>query len=264
MRAKNPKLSMRGLTDKRVLITGGASGIGAATAARFLAEGSRVCILDRDAKACEALRQQLPQISEALIADVTDLMQVEAAFADAVRAMDGVDVLINNAGISIRHNFLDITPEEWDKVIAVNLTGVFYVAQTAARHMWQRFSNERSSAVILQTASTNGITGYPFYADYNATKAGVIELTRSMALELAPRIRVCAVAPGYVLTPMQRAEYTDAMLDEVNQKIPLRRHALPEEIAALFAFLASDDAAYATGHVYTMDGGETAGGLASR
>jgi NAD(P)-dependent dehydrogenase (short-subunit alcohol dehydrogenase family) len=255
---------MNGLTNKRVLITGGASGIGAATAARFLEEGSRVCILDRDAKACAEIRRHLPGISEAIIADVTDLMQVEAAVADAVRAMDGLDVLINNAGISIRHKFLDITPEEWDKVIAVNLTGVFYVAQTAARHMWERFSVEQGSRVILQTASTNGIMGYPYYADYNATKAGVIELTRSMALELAPRIRVCAVAPGYVLTPMQRAEYTDVMLNEVNQKIPLRRHAKPEEIAALFAFLASDDAAYATGHVYTMDGGEIAGGLASR
>jgi len=84
-------------------------------------------------------------------------------------------------------------------VIAVNLTGVFYVAQTAARHMW-----ERGSGAILQTASTNGVMGYPYYADYNATKAGVIELTRSMALELAPKVRVCAVAPGYVLTPMQR------------------------------------------------------------
>ena len=118
--------------------------------------------------------------------------------------------------------------------------------------------------MILQTASTNGVMGYPYYADYNATKAGVIELTRSMALELAPRVRVCAVAPGYVLTPMQRAEYSDAMLDEVNQKIPLGRHAKPEEIAGLFAYLASDDAAYVTGHVFTMDGGETAGGLASR
>jgi len=250
---------MRGLKNKRVLITGGASGIGAATAARFLEEGAQVCILDRDASACEAIRHQLPAISEAIIADVTDLMQVEASFADAVRVMDGVDVLINNAGISIRHKFLDITPEEWDRVIAVNLTGVFYVAQTAARHM-----TERGSGVILQTASTNGIMGYPYYAGYNATKAGVIELTRSMALELAPKVRVCAVAPGYVLTPMQRAEYTDTMLDEVNRKIPLRRHAKPEEIAALFAFLASDDAAYATGHVYTMDGGETSGGLASR
>src|SRR5271170_4279002 len=250
---------MRGLKEKRVLITGGASGIGAATAARFLEEGSRVCILDRDATACAAIRQQLPAISEAIVADVTDLMQVEAAFADAVRVMDGVDVLINNAGISIRHKFLDITPEEWDKVIAVNLTGVFYVAQVAARHMM-----EQGSGVILQTASTNGVMGYPFYADYNATKAGVIELTKSMALELAPKIRVCAVAPGYVLTPMQRAEYTDAMLEEVNRKIPLGRHARPEEIAALFAFLASDDAAYLTGHVYTVDGAETAGGLASR
>jgi meso-butanediol dehydrogenase/(S,S)-butanediol dehydrogenase/diacetyl reductase len=255
---------MKGLKEKRVLITGGASGIGTATAARFLEEGSRVCILDRDAKACEAIRRQMPGISEAIIADVTDLMQVEAALADAVRVMDGVDVVINNAGISIRHNFLDISPEEWDKVIAVNLTGVFYVAQTAARHMWERYKVESGSGVILQTASTNGIMGYPYYADYNATKAAVIELTRSMALELAPRIRVCAIAPGYVLTPMQRAEYTDSMLDEVNQKIPLRRHAKPEEIAALFAFLASDDAAYATGQVFTMDGGETAGGLASR
>ncbi len=255
---------MRGLKDKRVLITGGASGIGAATAARFLEEGSQVCILDCSAKACEDIRHQLPAISEAIIADVTDLMQVEAALADAVRVMDGVDVLINNAGISIRHNFLDITPEEWDKVIAVNLTGVFYVAQTAARHMMERFSVEPGSGVILQTASTNGIVGQPFYADYNATKAGVIELTKTMALELAPKVRLCAVAPGYVLTPMQRAEYTDTMLDEVNRKVPLRRHAQPEEIAALFAFLASDDAAYATGHVFTMDGGETAGGLASR
>src|SRR5271170_3429737 len=250
---------MKGLKDKRVLITGGASGIGAATAARFLEEGSQVCVLDRDSAACAALRHQLPAISEAIIADVTDLMQVEAAFADAVRVMDGVDVLINNAGISIRHNFLDITPEEWDKVIAVNLTGVFYVAQTAARHMFQR-----GTGVILQTASTNGSVGQPYYADYNATKAGVIELTKTMALELAPKVRVCAVAPGYVLTPMQRAEYTDAMLEEVNKKIPLRLHAQPEEIAALFAFLASDDAQNMTGHVYTCDGGETAGGLASR
>jgi NAD(P)-dependent dehydrogenase (short-subunit alcohol dehydrogenase family) len=248
---------MQGLKDKRVLITGGASGIGAATAARFLEEGSRVCVLDRDAEACGRIKHELAVL--ATIADVTDLIQVEAAFAEAVRLMDGVDVLINNAGISIRHKFLDITPEEWDRVIAVNLTGVFFVAQTAARHMW-----ERGSGVILQTASTNGVMGYPYYADYNATKAGVIELTRSMALELAPKVRVCAVAPGYVLTPMQRAEYTDAMLAEVNRKIPMGRHAAPEEIAGLFAYLASDDAAFATGQVFTLDGGETAGGLASR
>jgi meso-butanediol dehydrogenase / (S,S)-butanediol dehydrogenase / diacetyl reductase len=250
---------MRGLKNKRVLITGGASGIGAATAARFLEEGALVVILDRDQKASAELQRQLPALSGTVFADVSQLNEVQSAFADALKLLSSVDVLINNAGISIRHNFLDITPDDWDKVLAVNLTGVFYMAQTAARHMW-----EKGSGVILQTASTNGIMGYPFYADYNATKAGVIELTKSMALELAPKIRVCAVAPGYVLTPMQRAEYTDAMLEAVNSKIPLRRHAKPEEIAALFAYLASDDAAYATGQVFTCDGGETAGGLASR
>ena len=250
---------MRGLEAKRVLITGGGSGIGAATAARFLDEGSVVCVLDRDPESLHRIKQELPNLAAIHAADVSDLKQVKGAFSGAIRLMGGVDVVINNAGISIRHNFLDITPEDWDKVIAVNLTGVFYVAQTAARHMM-----ERGSGVILQTASTNGLVGQPYYADYNATKAGVIELTKSMALELAPKVRVCAVAPGYVLTPMQRAEYTDAMLEEVNCKIPLRRHAQPEEIAALFAFLASDEAQYITGQVYTCDGGEIAGGLASR
>ena len=249
---------MRGLANKCVLITGGASGIGAATAARFLDEGSRVVVLDRDPAGLANIHKKLPQL-KTVQADVSNLAQVQSAFAEAVQLMDAVDVVINNAGISIRHNFLDITPDEWDKVLAVNLTGVFYVAQTAARHMV-----ERGSGVILQTASTNGLVGQPYYADYNATKAGVIELTKTMALELAPKVRVCAVAPGYVLTPMQRAEYTDAMLDEVNRKLPLRRHAQPEEVAALFAFLASDAAAYITGQVFTIDGAETAGGLASR
>ena len=249
---------VRGLKAKRVLITGGASGIGAATAARFLEEGSVVCILDRNAEARRKIQRELPSLTAALSADVSNLNQVEAAFAAAIQLMSGVDVLVNNAGISIRHNFVDITPEEWNRVIAVNLTGMFYVAQTAARHMLEH------GGVILQTASTNGIVGQPYYADYNATKAGVIELTKSMALELAPKIRVCAVAPGYVMTPMQRAEYTDEMFAALNAKLPLRRHAQPEEVAALFAFLASDDAQYITGHVYTIDGAEIAGGLASR
>ena len=250
---------MRGLEGKTVLVTGGASGIGAATAARFLEEGARVCVLDRDAHGAAVILKELPSLSGAIMCDVVDLDQVQAAFSQAINLMGGVNVLINNAGISIRRPFLEITPEEWARVIEVNLTGNFYVAQTAARHMMQH-----GGGVILNTASTNGIMGYPFYAGYNASKAGVIELTRSMALELAPAVRVNAVAPGYVLTPMQRAEYTDEMLEETNRKIPLKRHAQPEEVAALFAFLASDDASYITGHVYTLDGGEIAGGLASR
>jgi NAD(P)-dependent dehydrogenase (short-subunit alcohol dehydrogenase family) len=252
------EVRVRGLEAKRVLITGGASGIGAATAARFLEEGSVVCVLDRDAEARRKITQELSDLAGAIDADVSNLKQVQAAFAEAIRLMGGVDILINNAGISIRHKFLDITPEEWERVMAVNLTGMFYVAQAAARHMMER------GGVILQTASTNGLVGQPYYADYNATKAGVIELTKSMALELAPKIRVCAIAPGYVMTPMQRAEYTDEMFAALNAKLPLRRHAQPEEIAALFAFLASDDAQYITGHVYTIDGAEITGGLASR
>lgn len=250
---------MRGLKGKNVLVTGGASGIGQATAARFLEEGCAVCVLDRSTEARARVTRELPELTGVIDADVSNLEQVKAAFTQAIDRMGSVDVLINNAGISIRHDFLDITPEEWDAVMGVNLTGVFYVAQTAARHMV-----DKGSGVIINTASTAGTTGYPHYADYSASKGGVIALTLAMALELAPVVRVNAVSPGYVLTPMQRAEYTDAMLNAVNRKIPLGRHAKPEEIAALFAFLASQDAAFATGHVYVMDGAETTGGLCSQ
>ena len=250
---------MRGLEKKRVVVTGGASGIGAATAARFLEEGAEVVVLDRDREAGERLATELPAMAGVVLCDVSELAQVQSAIREAIEIMGGIDVLINNAGISIRHDFLDITSEEWEKVIGVNLNGVFYVAQTVARHMM-----EKDGGVILNTASTNGIVGYRYYSDYNASKAGVIELTRSMALEFAPRIRVNAIAPGYILTPMQRAEYTDEMLEEVNRKIPLKRHGTPEEVAAYFAFLASDEAQYLTGQICVLDGGETAGGLASR
>ncbi len=250
---------MRGLKGKNVLVTGGASGIGFATAARFLEEGCAVCVLDRSAEARERVAVELPALTGVFDADVSNCEQVQAAVAEAIDRMGSLDVLINNAGISIRHDFLDITPEEWDDVLGVNLTGVFHVAQAAARHMV-----EKGSGVILNTASTGGSAGYPHYADYCASKGGVIALTQTMALELAPVVRVNAISPGYVLTPMQRAEYSDAMLDAVNRKIPLGRHAKPEEIAALFAFLASEDAGFATGQVYVMDGAETTGGLCSQ
>ena len=250
---------MRGLQGKNVLVTGGASGIGQATASRFLDEGCAVCVLDRSAEARERVITELPGLTAAIGADVSDMQQVQAAAGEAIERMGSLDVVINNAGISIRHDFLDITVEEWDEVLGVNLKGVFNVAQTAARHMVAR-----GSGVILNTASTAGNVGYPHYADYSASKGGVIALTLAMALELAPAVRVNAISPGYVLTPMQRAEYSDAMLEAVNRKIPLGRHAKPEEIAALFAFLASDDAGFATGQVYVMDGAETTGGLCSQ
>jgi NAD(P)-dependent dehydrogenase (short-subunit alcohol dehydrogenase family) len=143
--------------------------------------------------------------------------------------------------------------------MAVNLDGVFNCAQEAARRMVVA-----GSGIVLMTASTNGMVGHPFYADYNASKAGVILLTRTMALELAPVVRVNAVCPGYVMTPMQQSEYTPEMLAATDAKIPIGRHARPDEVAALFAFLASDQAAYLTGIAIPIDGGELAGGLASR
>jgi len=250
---------MKGLKNKTVLITGGASGIGKATAERFLAEGAQVVVLDVSAEGCAAVQQEMPGLTGTITADVSNPDEVARAFAELDDYFDRLDVLINNAGISIRHNFLDITIDEWLKVMSINLNGVFFVAQQAARRM-----AARGSGIIINMGSTNGLKGYPFYADYNTSKAGVIELTRSMALELAPAVRVVAVCPGYVLTPMQEAEYTPEMMDAVNSKIPLKRHAKTEEVAALFAFLASDEAPYLTGHPYIIDGGEIAGGLASR
>ena len=250
---------MENLKSKRVLITGGASGIGKATAERFLKEGSRVALLDRDEEACRKVKEELTELEIVLEADVSDPEAVKKSFEALDQQFGGLDVLINNAGISIRHEFLDVSFEDWKRVLETNLNGVFLMAQHAARRM-----AKQGSGVILNTGSTNGLMGYPFYADYNASKAGVIELTRSMALELAPAVRVNVVCPGYIITPMQEAEYTPEMLEEVNRKLPMGRHGKPEEVASLFAYLASDEAAYITGQVFVIDGGEVAGGLASR
>jgi meso-butanediol dehydrogenase/(S,S)-butanediol dehydrogenase/diacetyl reductase len=250
---------MRNLTGKRVLITGGAGGIGTATARRFLEEGAQVAVIDRDEAACQRLRQALPGVKVILSADVANPTSVAQAFEQLDEDLGGLDILINNAGVSIRHAFMEITPEEWRKVVDTNLNGIFYVAQQAARRMLAG-----RGGVILNMGSTNGLAGYHYYADYNASKAGVIELTRSMALELGPTIRVNAVCPGFIMTPMQEAEYTPEMRQAFEVKVPLQRLGKPDDVAALFAFLASDDASYISGQYFVIDGGEIAGGLASQ
>ncbi len=250
---------MKGLTEKRVLVTGGAGSIGSTTAARFLEEGAQVIIMDRDQDACQRIEQKFPSLKKSIICDVSSPDSVKQAFEQLHERLGGVDILINNAGISIRHRFIDITPEEWKHVIDINLNGVFFVAQQAALHMLAG-----GGGVIINMGSTNGLAGYHYYGDYNASKSGVIELSRSMALELGPTIRVNAVCPGFIMTPMQEAEYTLEMQRAFYEKLPLKRLGSPDDVASLFAFLASDEASWITGQHFVIDGGELAGGLASQ
>lgn len=241
------------LIDQRIMVTGAASGIGLATAQRFLAEGARVLIVDKNRSGLDTVLTENPSLMGAA-GDVGRPDDIDAIFQTCDEKLGGLDILIANAGISIRNPIRDMDYEQWSKVLRTNLDGVFLCTQAALRRMRQQ-----KSGVILFTASTNGLNGHPFYADYNASKAAVINFTKTLALELAPYIRVNAVCPGYVLTPMQRAEYTPEMMDAVNRNIPMQRHAAPEEVAALFAFLASGEASYITGQAIAIDGGETAG-----
>lgn len=242
------------LENKKVVITGGASGIGLATAQRFSEEGTRVVIFDWNKEQLEDVLSENPSFSGGVHMDVSQQKEVEDAFQKADNILGGLDILIANAGISFRSSFLDLDYEQWSKVLRVNLDGAFLCAQAAIKMM-----KPQGHGVVLFTASTNGLEGHPFYSDYNASKAGVVVLTKTLALEFAPWLRVNAVCPGYVLTPMQKAEYTEAQLEKMNADIPLQRQALPEEVAALFAFLASDDAAFITGQAIPIDGGETSG-----
>ena len=242
------------LKDKRVVVTGGASGIGHATARRFVNEGSKVVILDNNQKALDNARSELSSLAGGICVDISSPDEIEAAFKEVDGIMGGIDILISNAGISVRKPFLKINYDQWSKVLRINLDGMFLCAKEAIARM-----KSQRSGVILFTASTNGFAGYPYYSDYNASKAAVINLTKTVALECAPWLRINSICPGYVLTPMQKAEYTAEMLDAVDARIPMGRHADPAEIAALFAFLASSEARYITGTTITIDGGESVG-----
>jgi NAD(P)-dependent dehydrogenase (short-subunit alcohol dehydrogenase family) len=240
--------------DQCVVVTGGASGIGAAIADRFQKEGAHVCILDINAEAL-ASAQKANHFPLCIHCDVSDRSSICSAFDQIGKKWKSIDVLVNNAGISIREPFETTSLENWNRTLAVNLTGPFLVSQETLRFM--------KTGVMIHIASVSGMVGMPNYLSYNVSKAGVIELTKTLALELAPSIRVNCISPGYVLTPMQRKEYTPQAILDCASKIPMKRLGRPEEIAALASYLASSEAEFATGQSFVIDGGETAGGLAS-
>jgi NAD(P)-dependent dehydrogenase (short-subunit alcohol dehydrogenase family) len=251
---------VKGLTGKGVLVTGGSSGIGLAAAQRFLEEGARVHVCGHDtAGVDDALTVLGDRGVGSTVCDVSRVEDVARLMSDATESLGGIDVLANNAGISWREPFLDITTEHWDRIIEVNLRGMFLVGQAVARHMV-----ERGSGVIVNMASTNGLGAEVDYTHYNASKGAVVQLTRTMALELGPLgVRVNALCPGYIDTPLNReiaAGMDDPSFaeDYARDSIPLGRAGRADEVAAAYAFLASDDASFVTGATLVIDGGQTA------
>src|SRR5215472_12798296 len=252
---------MRGLQGKRVLISGGSSGIGLATAQRFLEEGSRVFLVGLDEREVDSALAGLTPSGEVsgLACDVSLEGDVAPMVATAHRALGGIDVLINNAGTARRDSFLSIAADDWDRIVAVNLRGMFLVAQAVSRHMVER----GGGGVIINMSSTNGLAGEEEYAHYNASKGGVLLLTKTMAVELGSRgIRVNALCPGYISTPLNAA--ISARLGEgfeeayARDRIPLGRAGTADEVAAAYAFLASDDASFIHGTGLVIDGGQLA------
>jgi 3-oxoacyl-[acyl-carrier protein] reductase len=246
-------------SGKRVIVTGGASGIGEATSERFLREGADVLVFDIDDHALQRSGERLAAAAAhgggrvvghrgdaASPADVTALL---------VRALDelgGVDVLVSNAGIAYEEPFLDIPLDHWTRTIDVNLTSMFLVCQEVGRRMV-----ENGGGVILLTSSTNGLVGEDKYAHYNASKGGVTLLTKSLAIELGPLgVRVNAVCPGYIVTPLAESIDDPDFMAAYAEKLPLRHLGKPSDVAGAFAFLASDDAAFITGETLVIDGGQ--------
>jgi 3-oxoacyl-[acyl-carrier protein] reductase len=246
---------------KVALVTGAQQGIGRAIALLLARHGAYVAInyLD-DPEAAEAAAAEIRLGGRRCIpiqADVSRAADVEQLVATTERELGGVDVLINNAGVFPRAQFLDMSERLWDVVHGVNVKGTFLCAQAVARRLVER----RASGVIVNLSSMSVYRGAPRGVHYVASKAGVVGLTRAMALELAPyRIRVNAIAPGLTDTAQPRDGHSDAEIDEMARLVPLGRMAQPEHVAEVALFLASDAACHMTGQVVHVNGGQYLGG----
>ena len=243
------------LKDKVSIITGAAQGIGLATALKFAQEGATVIVCDLKADAVDAAVAQCRAAgasAEGFAVNVTDRAQVDAMVA-AVKARFGrIDVLVNNAGITQDARLQKMTLEQFDKVVDVNLRGVFHCAQAVVDTMVAQ-----GSGAILNASSVVGIYGNFGQTNYAATKFGVIGFTKTWSRELGPKgVRVNAVAPGFIETPIL-ASMPDKVLDHMREQVPLKRLGRAEEIANVYAFLASDEASYVNGAVLEVSGGMT-------
>ena len=242
------------MKGKTALITGGSRGIGRAIALKLADMGADVAILyagnDDAAAATVGEIRAMGVKACAVKCDVSDFEQVTAAVAQVKEALGGVDVLVNNAGITIDKLALRMSPEEFDRVLSVNLNGCFHMI----RALYADFMRKRSGRII-NIASVAGVMGNAGQANYAASKAGVIGLTKTIARELASRGVTCnAIAPGFIDTDMT-ADMNQVALEAAKKNIPMGRSGRPEEVAALAGFLASDSAAYITGAVIHVDGG---------
>ncbi len=241
------------LLHKVSLITGAAQGIGLATALKFAAEGAIVVVCDLQQTGVDdavAQCRALGAMAEGYVMDVTQRTQVDAVLARVQAQFGRIDVLVNNAGITQDARLQKMTLEQFDRVVDVNLRGVFHCAQAVADHMVAQ-----GGGVILNASSVVGIYGNFGQTNYAATKFGVIGFTKTWSRELGPKgVRVNAVAPGFITTPMVAA-MPEKILQELQAKVPLKRLGRPEEIANVYAFLASDEASYINGAVIEVSGG---------